>query len=346
MAVPDPPLDFPPLFDFDADRWQWPAPPFAWRHEPAPDTDVAQACRLEMATGDTVEGAMLGFDAVARSLLFRSAVNGLQVTLPFDQFRRLSLALPLRPVIGNNDRPLDPLPEAEHGCAYVLEPHGGGATLSGHTVGHLERPEGLFLFAPIDDESALLRVFAPKGPNARAIFEPTAMEIAARDWADTPALLLDAVAQQRHRPVLQLGRSILALALLTPQQLEGALARQPDNLPMGEFLVSVGLISRPELEAAIAHKMGCPIVNLPRFPIDPDAVSRLPQRLAMAYRVLPLMLDGNRLLLASDQPLSEDKQRSIQVFTNLGVVPVLTRKDHLRAAMAEVPSNAWSARAI
>src|SRR5690242_4101092 len=59
---------FPTLFVDAPERWQWPTPPFAWRHVPAPSNDVPQPCRLERKGGSVVEGDMLGFDPQARML--------------------------------------------------------------------------------------------------------------------------------------------------------------------------------------------------------------------------------------------------------------------------------------
>ena len=60
-----PPLSFPPLPDLPAEPWQWPAPPFAWRHRPAPEVDTAQPCRDESLSGSLVFGELLGLWAAS-----------------------------------------------------------------------------------------------------------------------------------------------------------------------------------------------------------------------------------------------------------------------------------------
>jgi hypothetical protein len=67
----------------EPERWQWPVPPFAWRHLPAPMNDVAQPCALESRAGAAVQGEMLGFDPTARTLHFKATAGGTAVAVPF-----------------------------------------------------------------------------------------------------------------------------------------------------------------------------------------------------------------------------------------------------------------------
>ena len=57
MAKPSTP--FPPLIEEAPESWQWPVPPFAWRHLPPPTNDVAQPCRIERERL-RIEGDMSG----------------------------------------------------------------------------------------------------------------------------------------------------------------------------------------------------------------------------------------------------------------------------------------------
>lgn len=350
MPATDAPLTFPPILDLDEadpDRWLWPRLPYGWPHEPPPPADQPQPCRIDMPLGTTVDGEMLGFDVPREQLLLRNARSGATVALPFARFRRLTLAAPLAAMRHPDGRLLQRLPRAEHECRYALAGAGDGArTIAGATVGHVDRAEGLFLFEPADDDSALLRLFAPRAGNAGGELGRTALELAAAAWPADPAALHEALDAARRRAVPPLGQAVVSLGLVTPQQLDDMLARVPDSRPLGEVLVAKGLLTPAQLDAAIAHKMGCPAVDVSRFPLQPEALATLPQRLATSYRVLPLMLDERRLVVACAQAMNEEKQRSIRVYTNLEVVPVLAHPTHLMAALRAVPPAAWSVRAV
>lgn len=243
-------------------------------------------------------------------------------------------------------RAADPLPLAEHEHAYALQPKVPGAVLAGRSIGVVESPEGLFLFEPVDDDQALRRVFVPRVANGACELTASALELAMRSWAATPAALVAQTQAMRQRPVPRIGDAVMALGLLTPAQLAQAVGLADDTRPLGERLVALRLLGPAQLDAVLAHKMGCPVADVSRFQPDPAALAMLPQRLALGYRTLPLCIDAGRLFIASDQAMGDEKQRSIQVFVNMTVTPVLAHSTHLTAALHAVPPGAWSARAV
>ena len=333
---------FPTLILDSPERWQWPVPPFTWRHLPAPANDVAQPCRIEIRGGTTVEGDMLDFDPDARTLSFRATPQGAAVSIPFTRFSRLTLTTPLQPAAQIAGAPIERVPAAAQEREYRL--HAGGPTeaLTGRTAGHIETADGLYLFTPYNEEASLQRVFVPRTAYTRCEFGASAEEIAASRWIATPETLLAAIERQQRMPVLPLGHSLLELGLLTQEQLDRALARHPDNKPLGETLVAQGLVKRADLQTALAHKMGYPLVDLMRFPIDNAAVAKLPQRIAVGFRALPLMLDGARLIVAVDNPSRIVKLRAIHAIADVSVVPVLAPKVQIITALARLAEDVWA----
>ncbi len=285
---------------------------------------------------------MVGFDAAARTVNLRTSPSGPVVSLPFRRFRRLSLTTPLRPAPRVAGAPAERVPAAGQEREYRLYLIGRAEALSGRTAGHVETAEGLYLFTPVDDEAGLLRVFVPREAYARCEFGPSAEELAVSRWCATPRELLDAIDQQQRMPVRRLGQSLLEVGLLTQAQLERALASQSSDEPLGESLVSAGIISRADLQTALAHKMGYPLVDLTRFPIDPAAVAKLPRRNAVECRALPIMLEGDRLIVAVDKPSRVVKLSAIRAIAQLRVVPVLVPKLQLVAAFDRLSTDVWT----
>lgn len=341
-TVSDPTTPFPTLIFEAPDRWQWPAPPFAWRHLPPPDNDVAQPCSIESQAGSTVQGEMLGFDPVARTITFRTNANGPVVSLPFTRFQRLTLVNPLKPAPQIANAPVERVPAAAQQRDYRLQASPTSEPLTGRTAGRVETPDGMYLFTPVEEEASLQRVFIPRTAYTRCEFGPSAEEVAASRWIASPRELLAAIERQQRMPVLPLGQALLALGLLTQGQLERALARQPATRALGESLVADGVISRADLQTALAHKMGYPLVDLTRFPINPAAVAMLPQRIAIGYRALPLMLDQDRLIVAVEKPSRVAKLRDIHTFAGLTVVPVLASKMHIVVALERLSQDVWA----
>jgi hypothetical protein len=143
--------------------------------------------------------------------------------------------------------------------------------------------------------------------------------------------------------MLRTGEALLGLGLLTQQQLDRALAQQRGDVPLGEMLVAAGLISRSDVKTALAHKMGYPLVDLRRFPIDPAAARLLPLRLAIECRAVPLTTHGNQLIVATDRPSRMDRLRTMRVVTGMRLAAVLAPKSQIMLALSDLAQqDVWA----
>jgi hypothetical protein len=303
---------------------------------------VEQPCRIESRCGQTLHGAMLDFDPGKRRLLFRPAAGGGDASLPFTGVRRLTLTVALVPTARHARTSKEPLPAAAQERDYLLQQVGDPTVvpLTGRSAGHVLAPEGLYLFSPASDDGALCRVFVPRSAYSRCDFGPSAEELAARHWIASPAQLAEALAQQARAPVLPLGQALLALGLVTQPQLDRMLQRLAGKAALGEALVDSGLVSKGDLQTALAHKMGYPLVDLERFPIDPRALALLPRHLALSHRVLPLMLDQERLIVAVDRPGRVLKLCQLDAYAQMPIAPVLALKSQILAALNRPSADA------
>jgi hypothetical protein len=335
---------FPTLMSDEPERFGWPALPFDWRHRPPPGIDVPQPCRIESVVGTPVDGEMTGFDALQRTLHFRTSRDGTIVELPFARFRRLTLTTPLQPALSASGAPAERVPAAAQERDYRLQGAGTVTPITGRTSGRVETADGMFLFPPVQEESALQRVFVPRSAYIRSEFGASAEEIAARMWISSPHELLAAIERQQRMPILPLGHSLLELGLLTETQLERALARQSAarDVPLGEMLVKDGLISRGDLQTALAHKMGYPLVDLGRFPIDPKAAAKLPRRVALGLHMVPLLLVKDQLIVAVDKPARVMKLKGVNAITGVTVTPVLASRMQIMLAQDRQKNDIWS----
>ena len=329
-------VPFPSITDDGLDEWQWPAPPFAWRHAVAAGNGTAQPCRIESRSGACVDVELVRLDPQAASLAVRFAAGASEVSLPFSMFRQLTLGTPLTPLVPQATAPIERVPAAAQERDYRVQLVGHGKPLEGRTAGHVERAEGLYLFRPSEEESSVERVFVPRSAYVKAEFGRSAEEIAADRWITSRSDLLAAIERQQRMPVMPLGQSLIDLGLLTPTQLERALSRQTTDVPLGEMLVAEGRINRADLQTALAHKMGYPLVDLARFPIDPVALRRIAPRLALWARALPLMIDNERVIVAVDKPARIARLCNVNALAEVNVVPVLASKAKIMLALGRL----------
>ena len=94
-------------------------------------------------------------------------------------------------------------------------------------------------------------------------------------------------------------------------------------MPLGELLVREGLITRANLQTALARKMGYPQVDLQAFPIDIEALRKLPVAAALRLEMLPLGLMNGKVIVATEDPSRRDRIDEAEFLTQSKVVPVL-----------------------
>jgi Type II secretion system (T2SS), protein E, N-terminal domain len=342
--VSDPTTPFPILTLDETPPWQWPLPAAGTRHVPPPPLGTPQACRIETQTGITLEGVMLDFDPAKRRLHMRTSAAGPDVSLTFARLRRLTLTTPLPPAARSAGAPRERMPASAQERDYRLQQVGDAPTqpLTGRTAGHVEAAEGMYLYSPVGDEGAVQRVFVPRSAYSRCEFGASSEELAARHWIASPAELIEAISRQQQQPVIPLGQSLLELGLLTQAQLDRTLAGLDGKTALGEALVGSGLVSRTDLQTALAHKMGFPLVDLARFPQDSAAMALLPLRVAISHRVMPLLLEQQRLIVAVDRPGRVLKLRELDAYARREIVPALALKSQILVAMNRQSGEGWN----
>jgi len=75
---------------------------------------------------------------------------------------------------------------------------------------------------------------------------------------------------------------------------------------LGEILMDMGLLSNEDVYHALAYKLGLPFVKLHKFYIDKKCLSFLSIELIHKYKVVPLLLENNRLIVATSDPTNTE----------------------------------------
>lgn len=110
-----------------------------------------------------------------------------------------------------------------------------------------------------------------------------------------------------------LGAILLQDGLVTPQQLEEAIARQEkDNRPVGEILVESGYAAEEDIINALVGQAGVPYLPLANYEISEEATMAIPKDLALKYSLMPVDKIGGSLLVAMGIPLSPEQKREVQ----------------------------------
>ena len=338
----------PPLAPF-----AWPTPALA-AYPGASGPIEPEPCEVQGLNGRIMPGRLLMFDAAGEQLQLQTPATRNPVTLRFSQFRRLTLLNLLSPAASALAAPADD-PLAERPALPYRLTMRDGETLEGATLGPQEQACGAFLFEPVDPLGRLRRHFVPRAAYAQLEIGPRVGELlvqqqaATRDAIEqvaqeqaalraqkigdvmlgrqviTPEQLEQAIEQQSQMPMVRIGEALLALGFVTQEQLDDALAQQREDrsVPLGELLVRKGVVSRDDLQQALARKMGYPMVDVARFPAEPEALARVPHAVASRLAALPLMLRAGRLVVALVDPARRKALEELEFAAQGAVVPVL-----------------------
>ena len=284
----------------------------------------------------------------------------------FSQFRRITLKTVLYPEESVSDTEFAEIFGHRPTLDYQLQLDGGDAVV-GRTVGYIETSFGLFLFTPVD-HNGVERVFVPREAYLRANFgehigqllvaqravTPQQVEQAAAAQQDlrsrklgdhlvleaivSPAQLMVALDQQSKMPMIRVGEALTRLGFIDDSQLAQALEKQKSerSTPLGQLLVNMGFLTRHDLNTALARKMGYPVVDVLQFPIEADALRKVPEPVALRLGVLPLLLRDKLLIVACGDPTRREMIEEIEFMVGTRVIGTLGDELLIQQHLADI----------
>ncbi len=354
----------------DGQRFAWPTPSLPCY--PGPKVSQApEACVIEGSNGSTTAGRMMYFNPTAELAHVQVAASRSTVALRFEQFRCLRLAQPLQP-LAYDPTDTTPLALTERKAQPYRVAMSNGATMTGNTITHEETRFGLFLFEPVDANGAVRRIFLPrhayrevdiglllgdalveqKAASPEQVKAALAQQEQLRDQKlgelllvrqlIKPQELAAAIEEQSRMPMVRIGQALTALGYISERQLDQALLQQKKDrgVPLGELLVRGGTISRADLQTALARKMGYPLVDVAQFPVETDALQRLPYAVAARLVVMPLMMRDGRLVVALEDPTQRRILDEVEFVAACKTIPVLARASTLQPLLAPLYEKA------
>jgi type II secretory ATPase GspE/PulE/Tfp pilus assembly ATPase PilB-like protein len=337
-----------------AGAFRWPMPPCAG--DPGSLTlDANEDCLIVGLNGRRTTARLCAFTPPERTVSIQAPSARAPMALRFSQFQSLHLDAPIFRSDGVSP------------CAYRIQLI-NGKTLEGQTVGHVSTDFGLFLFPLMDEAGTVQRCFIPteailnshlgQAPVRSGLEPPAELFLLPLDFDEvaqphgggddkaesllalkvsTPHSLLAAIDRQSRMPIVRIGETLVSMGLISTAQLGEALdVQQTDRtVPLGELLVRMKLVTRKDLMHALARKMGYPLVSLAEFPIDPDALVKVPLHLAARHQLMPLLLRDGALIVAMEDPSRRGVLSELEFSTQCKVIPVLADFTELERAIRD-----------
>jgi type IV pilus assembly protein PilB len=133
---------------------------------------------------------------------------------------------------------------------------------------------------------------------------------------------------------VKLGELLLKENMVTPQQLQEALAHQKMNGgKLGKAFVSLGYVRDEEITSLLSRQYGVPSINLDHFEVDPAIIKIIPAETARKYQILPLSRSGATLTIAMADPTNVFAMDDIKFMTGYNVEPVVASETSLEEAI-------------
>ena len=119
-----------------------------------------------------------------------------------------------------------------------------------------------------------------------------------------------------------LGRILIKMRLLTRDKVHAGLEIQKKRggeTKLGEIFIEQGLITRKDLQAALAGQRGMEIVDLDGVEIPSGVISQVPAQMAKTYAVVPVTFDSDKNLLTIAMANPDNFRATDDLGTLLGM---------------------------
>ena len=150
---------------------------------------------------------------------------------------------------------------------------------------------------------------------------------------------------------IRLGEVLVEYGYISEAQVAQALALQKENKGkrLGEVLIEMGAITEAQLLSALGQKLDLEILPLATYPVQQEAVAKVPKALAVRYNLIPAAVQGGHLLVVMNDPLNFYAIEDVKLVANLPVDVALAPKAAILHAIeyhyAEVEAKNAAAQA-
>lgn len=141
---------------------------------------------------------------------------------------------------------------------------------------------------------------------------------------------------------LRLGEVLVAGGYITDEQLNQALEVQknsPERKMLGDTLIDMGLINEDQILSELSRQLSVQILPLDKLTSSAEVIATIPREVAMKLSLVPLSIDGGRLMVATDNPLNYYGFKDLEDMVGKEIIPYLAKKEHIQIAIEQNYAN-------
>ena len=128
----------------------------------------------------------------------------------------------------------------------------------------------------------------------------------------------------------QIGETLVEKGVITLQQLQQVLTLQKER---GGYLctliIKFGFADQNVVLKLLSQQIGVEYVDLKKAKIDLQTLEKVPAKVALRYKLMPIRFEGNKLLVALADPLDIHKLDDVRILLNTHVEAVLSYEEDI-----------------
>jgi type IV pilus assembly protein PilB len=135
----------------------------------------------------------------------------------------------------------------------------------------------------------------------------------------------------------RLGEILVEKGIITEEILNRALSIQQGSMEkLGDVFLKMEVIKEEDLYSALSDIYNVPYVNLDDVVIDSEIVRLVPEHICRRYMVIPLNIDGDRIMVAMSNPVNIYALDDIRIITGKDVDPVLASERQITQVLDRI----------
>lgn len=136
---------------------------------------------------------------------------------------------------------------------------------------------------------------------------------------------------------IPIGQYLVERKLITGDQLQEVLEYQKNNPETGKFfgdyVIELGLVNETDFAKVLSEKLEVAFIDLDESLIDVQAVKKIPEELAKKHSIIAINISGQRITVATSDPINFYIFEEVKVISGMDVVPVLATKSAIISAI-------------
>ncbi|NIK11592.1 ATPase, T2SS/T4P/T4SS family [Alkalibacillus almallahensis] len=139
-----------------------------------------------------------------------------------------------------------------------------------------------------------------------------------------------------RRQRLRIGELLKQEGFINDQQLSQALEEKSPDQKLGDKLIQESYITELQLIEVLQQQLDISHERLNNYPFDRSILNLVPKQFAIDNSVIPLKRDGNRLYVATADPLDYFVINNLRLQTGFKIEPVIAIKDEIRQSIMKM----------